>query len=138
MPISTPMGKKVLDGIFGGIFFEWPSTIDMRLWTVAPAADGSGGTEVTGGDVRPILRSGAAVNGLAGERARVASQEPVTLTAIDQPSSAVVHVSFHDADTGEMVWDSPWSPPADAASGGWDAGDSPSINAGDIVNAFTN
>ena len=137
MPISTSMGKKVLDGIFRNIYFEWPSAIHVRLWTVAPDGNGTGGTEATGASVRPILYSAAAADGVAGERARVVSSQSVVFEAIDQASSAIVHASFHDDATGEMVWDTPWSPPADAASGGWAAGASPSISAADIVNAFT-
>lgn len=132
--ISTPMGKKVLDAIFGGVFFEPPAAIHVRLYTVAPTDGyGNGGTEVTGGMVRPTLVSGTAADGSAGRRAQIAGAQPLVFESIDQPASMIVHASFHDDDTGEMVWDTPWSPDDTE----WAAGGSPMIPAANIINAFT-
>lgn len=135
MPISTPMGKRVLDAIFGGIVFVPPATVHMRLWTVAPAPDGTGGTECTGTSVRPILSSAAAAVGSAGRVAQVASSQSVLFQGIAQASSAVVAASFHDDATGEIVWLTAWSPASTGDT--WPAGGSPLIAAGNVVNAFT-
>jgi hypothetical protein len=132
MPISTPMGIKVLDGIFRGIYFELPNAVHVRLWTVAPTPAGTGGTECTGNSVRPLLYAAAAQAGTAGRVAQIKTAQSLLFQEIDQPSTAVVAASVHDADTGEILWLGPWSPPKP-----WAAGGSPLIDAGAFTAAFT-
>ena len=133
MPISTPLGIKVLDGLLRGIYYEVPTAVHVRLWTVAPDSTGAGGTEVTGASVRPMFYSAAAQPGSAGRVAQAKAAQSLLFQDIDQPASAVVAVSWHDDVSGEMLWFAPWSPPA----GEWVAGDSPSIPADNIILAFT-
>lgn len=132
MPISTPMGIKVLDLIFRSIYFEPPAEVEARMWVVAPNPDGTGGTEVTGGDVRPILYAAAPQAGSAGRVAQVKTAQSLLFQEINEPSSAVVAASVHDRATGEICWLGAWSPPEP-----WAAGASPLIPAGAFTAAFT-
>lgn len=49
MPKGITLANKVLDHLFGGATYSRASTVYIALYTVAPAADGTGGTEVSGG-----------------------------------------------------------------------------------------
>lgn len=137
MPIGQAPGIAVLDAIFNAGSYVGPAVVHVRLWTVAPAADGTGGTECTGVMVRPLLSSAVAVAGGAGQVAKVTSDQAVIFEGINEASSAVVAMSIHDDSDGTLVWVGPFVPPATKASGGWDAGDSPAISAGSILAAFT-
>ena len=132
MPISTPRGIKVLDGIFRGIYSEWPASVHVRLWTVAPNPDGTGGTECTGGGVRPILYAAAPQAGSAGRMAQVKTAQGLLFQEIDQASTEVVYASVHDDATGDIEWLGAWTPPEP-----WAAGASPLIPAGAFTAAFT-
>jgi hypothetical protein len=44
---SDTMENKVLDHVFGGPDFTRDATLTMRLFTVAPGDDGTGGTEAS-------------------------------------------------------------------------------------------
>lgn len=46
MPLAETAANAVLDALYGS---GSPATLYFALFTAAPAADGSGGTEVTGG-----------------------------------------------------------------------------------------
>jgi hypothetical protein len=46
--IATYLSNKVLDKIFGRTDFTPAATLYLALYSVAPASDGSGGTELTG------------------------------------------------------------------------------------------
>lgn len=124
---SVQTAKDILNAVIGGLYFETPASVDVRLWTVAPTFDGSGGTEVVGAGYTPaVLSVGTAVNGGVGEIARILSDAPLLFTDMPVPSTSIAAASIHNHDTGALIWlNDQWSPP-DA----WNVGDSPLIPAG--------
>jgi hypothetical protein len=47
--VSTYLSNKILDHVFGKVTFTADDDLEIALYSVAPASDGSGGTELTGG-----------------------------------------------------------------------------------------
>lgn len=123
---SVTTARQMLDMILG-------SDVDVRLWTVAPAFDGTGGTEVTGGGYAPaVLTANAAVAGTGGQIAKSTSQNGVLFTNMPVASTSVVAISVHVHSTGAMVaLNNAWTSPV-----AWAVGASPLIPAGSLVVPF--
>ena len=123
---SVTAGIEYLD-------MELGSDRDVRLWTVAPDFDGTGGTEVTGGGYAPaVLTSNPAVAGTGGQIAKATSSAGLLFTNMPVASGSVVAISVHVHSTGEMRWvDDSWSSPV-----AWAIGESPLIPAAAFALAF--
>ena len=112
---------------------ELGSDRDVRLWTVAPDFDGTGGTEVTGGGYAPaVLTSNPAVAGTGGQIAKATSLGSLLFTNMSVASTSVVAITVHVHSTGEMRWvDNAWTSPVP-----WSIGQSPLIPAAAFALAF--
>jgi hypothetical protein len=112
---------------------ELGSDRDVRLWTVAPDFDGTGGTEVTGGDYEPaVLTSAPAVAGTGGQIAKAVNLLGFYFADMPVASTAVVAISVHVHSTGELRWlNDSWTSPV-----AWAIGESPLIPAGVFALAF--
>ena len=94
----------------------------VRLWTVAPDFDGTGGTESVPAGGAPTAAFQPAVAGTGGQIAKATSTGAVTFAGVPDDSSDIVAISFHDpSDDALIVLDDSWTPPG----AGWSAGDSP-------------
>jgi hypothetical protein len=133
---SVSVAKSILDCYFGGIApSDIPSLVEVRMWTVAPAFDGTGGTAATSAGSWPVLAMSAAVAGGVGQIAKVLTSAQLLFVTMTQASTAVVAFSTHNVSTGGLVWlNNSWTSPVS-----WSAGESPLIPAtdffGDIVPA---
>jgi hypothetical protein len=115
---SVDAGIEILDQ-------ELATDRDVRLWTVAPAFDGTGGTEVTGGGYAPAVPGfNAAVAGTGGQIAKASGSAGCLFTNMPVASTAVVAISIHVHSTGEMrALNDSWTSPT-----AWSIGQSPLIN----------
>ena len=96
----------------------------VRLWTVAPAFDGTGGTESVPSGGAPTSSFQPAVDGTGPQIAKADSSGPVTFPGVPNDSSDIVAISFHDpSDDTLIVVDETFTAPG----AGWSAGDSPQL-----------
>ena len=123
---SVTAAREILDMILA-------SDVDVRLWTVAPAFDGTGGTEVSGGGYAPaVLTENPAVAGTGGQIAKADNQLSFLFTNVPVPSSSVVAISVHTHSTGALRWlNNSWTSPVS-----WSAGGSPLFPAGSFAVAI--
>ena len=95
----------------------------VRLWTVAPAFDGTGGTESVPSGGAPTASFAPAVAGTGGQIAK-AQSGTVTFAGVPVASSSIVALSVHDPSDNSLIsLDNAWSAPG----AGWSAGDSPQL-----------
>lgn len=119
-------GETALDMLLSG-------GAKMRLWTVAPAYDGTGGTEVTGGGyAAPTVTFSPSVAGTGGQIAKAVSSSAALFANMPVASSGVPAWSLHDPSTDDLIvlvssvtWPTSWA-----------IADSPNIPAGSIVVPF--
>ena len=96
----------------------------VRLWTVAPDFDGTGGTESVPAGGAPTAAFQPAVAGTGGQIAKATSTGAVTFAGVPDDSSDIVAISFHDpSDDDLIVVDDSWTAPG----AGWSSGDSPQL-----------
>jgi len=96
----------------------------VRLWTVAPAFDGTGGTESVPAGGAPVATFQPAVAGTGGQIAKAQSTGAVTFSGVTAASSAIVALSIHDpSDNSLIAIDRAWTAPG----AGWASGDSPQL-----------
>jgi hypothetical protein len=96
----------------------------IRLWTVAPDFDGTGGTESVPSGGAPTATFAAAVAGTGGQIAKAVTTGPVTFVGVPAASSAIVALSVHDpSDNSIIAINRTWTAPG----AGWTAGQSPSL-----------
>jgi len=96
----------------------------IRLWTVAPAFDGTGGTEAVPAGGAPTASFQPAVEGTGGQIAKATTAVPPVFPGVPVASSAVEAISFHDpSDDHLIVLDAAFTAPG----AGWSAGDSPTF-----------
>lgn len=118
--------RSVLDMLLAG-------GAKVRLWTVAPAYDGTGGTEVSGGGYSaPTIPFNAAVAGTGGQIAKSTSSAQTLFSNMPVASSAVVALTLHDpSDNSLIALNNAWTSPVS-----WAVGESPMIPAGSLVVPF--
>ena len=96
----------------------------VRLWTVAPDFDGTGGTESVPSGGAPTASFQPAAAGTGGQIAQAQSTGAVTFAGVPDDSADIVALSVHDpADDSLISLDNAWSAPG----AGWSAGDSPQL-----------
>jgi len=96
----------------------------IRLWTVAPDFDGTGGTEAVPAGGAPTSSFQPAVSGTGAQIAKATSSGAVTFPGVPVASTDVVALSFHDPSDGHLiVVDRAWTAPG----AGWSAGASPQL-----------
>jgi hypothetical protein len=103
MALTNYLADNLLDHVLLGATYTAPADVYLALFTVLPAADGTGGTEVTGGSyARQSVAFSAAVNGVAMNSAYVG------FTAM--PAATVVGSGLYDASTaGNLLMYGPFS-----------------------------
>jgi hypothetical protein len=107
--------------------------VDVRLWTTAPAFDGAGGVEVTGGGYIPaVLTANPSVAGTGGQIANATNQAAFLFVDMPVASTDVVAITVNTHSTGDLVWlnDSWVSPVA------WSVGESPLFDVGTFAVAL--
>lgn len=62
MAFSNSIANKVLDIILGGAAYTPETNVKIALFTSTPALDGSGGTEVSGGNYSRVTKANNATN----------------------------------------------------------------------------
>lgn len=74
-----------------------PGSLELRLWTVAPAKDGTGGTEVVGGGYAPeVITLTAPVDG--------ATEMTADATFANWPAATIAtHYSIHNGDNDDLL-----------------------------------
>ena len=127
---SVSVAKSILDCYFGGIApSDIPGSVEVRLWTVAPDFDGTGGTEATSSAAWPTLAMSTAVDGGVGQIAKALSSGTLLFAEMTEASGDVVAFSTHDVSTGDLIWlNNSWTSPMS-----WAAGESPLVPAGEFV-----
>lgn len=96
----------------------------VRMWTVAPGYDGTGGTESVPSGGAPTATFQPAVTGTGGQIAKATSTGAVTFTGAAHASSSIVALSIHDpSDNSIIAIDRAWTAPG----AGWSAGQSPQL-----------
>jgi hypothetical protein len=96
----------------------------IRMWTVAPNFDGTGGTESVPAGGAPTATFQPAVAGTGGQIAKATSTGVVTFTGAADDSADIVALSVHDpADDSLIAIDRAWTAPG----AGWASGDSPQL-----------
>lgn len=123
---SVATAREILDMILAG-------GVEVRLWTDAPAFDGTSGTEVTGGGYDPpTVTFNPAVAGTGGQIAKGTNLSSFVMVDLPVASTDVVAISVHDPSTGDLKWlNDSWTSPV-----AWSAGQSPMFGAGVFGVAF--
>lgn len=126
---SVDVAKSILDCYFGGVApSDVPASIEVRLWTVAPDFDGTGGTEATSGSSWPTLSVDAATAGGVGQIAKALSDVDMLFATMTEASTAVVAFTTHHVSSGDLIWlNNSWTSPVS-----WSAGESPLVPAGEF------
>lgn len=96
----------------------------VRLWTVAPAFDGTGGAESVPAGGAPSVTFQPSVAGSGGQIATATTTGPVTFMGVPDASGSIVALSVHDPSDNSMICiDQAWVAPG----AGWAAGQSPQL-----------
>jgi len=100
--LSTYLANKLLDHTVRNTAYTSPTTVYLALFTAMPAADGTGGTEVTGGSyARQAVTFNAASGGV--------SSSSGALTFSSMPAAVVVGAALYDAaSAGNMLHFGAW------------------------------
>lgn len=103
--------KKILDLIFGNTAYSIPATLYIGLFTVTPADDGTGGTEVTGGSYARVALTNNTTNfpnATGGDPSTKSNGIAVTFPAATANWGTVVGVGIFDASTSGnlLCWNS--------------------------------
>jgi len=83
-----------------------PTSFYFALWTVAPAKDGTGGTEVTGGSYARIAVSstGGFITPTGASPAQTSNTNAITFATATANWGTVLAVSMHDALAGNLLY----------------------------------
>ena len=96
----------------------------VRLWLVAPAFDGTGGTESVPSGGAPTATFSPAVAGTGGQIAKADASASPVFPGVPDASTAIVALSVHDpSDDSIISLDTSWTAPGT----GWTAGQSPTF-----------
>ena len=102
---------KILDLIFGNTSYSVPATLYCALFTVTPADDGTGGTEVTGGSYARVAVTNNTTNfpnATLGNPSVKQNGTAITFTTATADWGTVVGMGFYDASSsGNLI---AWSP----------------------------
>lgn len=108
---SNYLELKVLDLIFGSTAYSVPGTLYAALFTVAPADDGTGGTEVTGGSYARVSITNNTTNfpnASGGNPSTKSNGTAITFPTATADWGTVVAMGFYDASSaGNLI---AWSP----------------------------
>lgn len=101
--------KKILDLIFSDTAYSVPATLYFGLFTVAPADDGTGGTEVTGGSYARVSVTNNSTNFPAateGDPSVKQNGTAITFPTATADWGTVVAMGVWDASSGGnlLVW----------------------------------
>ena len=97
----------------------------IRLWTVAPDFDGTGGTESVPTGGAPTETFQPAVAGTSGQIAKAETTGAVVFVEVPDASDDIVALSVHDpSDNSIIAINRAWVAPAP----GWSAGESPVLD----------
>lgn len=95
---------KLVTGQATTVYTSTPVAPYLSLWTVAPAEDGTGGTEVTGASYARVNASGKFAAPTAGEPSTVTTNAEVAFpTATANYPAAVAAVGLHAGSSGALV-----------------------------------
>lgn len=127
--ISTQYKNRMLDSVYGS---GNPATLFCRFWTVAPAIDGTGGTEVSGNGYAPASLTNNATNFPAAAAGAKANATAFTFPTLTGTWGAIVAVTVHDASTGGTMVNEVTFADVGLPSLVPVTGDTPVVNAGDL------
>lgn len=103
--LSEAAANDVLDDLYGS---GSPATLYFGLFTSAPAADGTGGTEVTGGSYARAAVTNNATNFPNAATAQKSNANAITWATATALWGTVTHLVVFDALTGGNRFD--WGP----------------------------
>lgn len=102
MPISEAYADDLLDQLYGS---GTPATLYFALFTSAPAADGTGGTEVTGGSYARAAKTNDVTNFPAASGAQKSNANAITWATATALWGTVTHIVVFDALSGGNRYD---------------------------------
>lgn len=97
--LSEYLAHELLDHVFGASAYSAPATLYCALFTVAPIADGSGGTEVTGGSYARVAVTNNSTNFPAASGQTKRNATAITFPAPTADWGEVVGAAWYDAST---------------------------------------
>lgn len=97
MPTVRTYANTILDSLFGS---GSPATLFIALFTAAPSADGTGGTEVTGGSYARAAITNNSTNFPAASAGSKSNANAVTYANATADWGTVTHAVIFDALTG--------------------------------------
>lgn len=100
---SNYLGNRILDFLFGGVAYTPPATYHMALFTVMPLADGTGGTEVAGGNYGRVGVANNATNFPAAVGKTKSNGAAVTFPMASASWGSVAGIVVMDAATGGNI-----------------------------------
>ena len=98
--LSTYLANKLLDAELGGTAYTAPGTVYIRAWTTLPAADGTGGVEVSGGSYAAVTVTNNATNFPAASGGAKTNGIAFTFAAPTANWGTIAGLTIHDAATG--------------------------------------
>ncbi len=109
---STYLANEILDHVLGGGDYSRPATVYCALYTTLPDADGSGGTEVTGGSYARVAITNNGTNFPAAAAGQKSNGAAITFPAPSADWGAVVGAALLDASSGgNLLYIGPFSIP---------------------------
>ena len=102
MPISDAYANAILDELYGS---GTPATLYFALFTAAPAADGTGGTEVTGGSYARAAMTNNATNFPAASGGQKSNGTGISWATASALWGTVTHLVVFDALSGGNRYD---------------------------------
>lgn len=98
MAFSNYLEKKLLEAAFRNVAYTPPTTVYVALFTTAPAGDGTGGVEVSGGAYARQAMAFTAATG--GSPASVANSALIQFPTATAAWGTIVAAGLYDAATG--------------------------------------
>lgn len=95
--ISNYLAHKILDHILSKTTYTAPDPVYIALFTVMPASDGSGGTEVTGGSYARIAVTNDATNWPAAALRQKKNGNDIIFVQASADWGTVVGAGIYDA-----------------------------------------
>lgn len=102
MPLSHAEANDLLDALYGS---GSPATLYFALFTSAPAADGTGGTEASGGSYARAAVTNNATNFPAASGASKSNGTAITFATASAGWGSVTHIVVFDAPSGGNRYD---------------------------------
>lgn len=115
---STYLANEILDHVLGAAAYSAPATVYIALFTTLPEADGTGGTEVSGGSYARVSVTNNSTNFPAAAAGRKTNGTAITFASPTANWGTLAGAAVMDASSGgNFLYIGPFSIPKTVNNG---------------------